>query len=357
MLVNCPKCGFSQPKDQYCANCGVDMQQFKPKAPSLLVRTVTSPLSFLLVASLVAAGSWYFIQQKQLVLQKLTSNLNADSGKESGTSSGNRNTASPRADENIANDSTTMPGSAAAGAVGAPTSANSLQGAPSSAPGSMANTNNMPSASADGNATNATNNPSTANMNENENHRGILVKVYYAEVDRKTLASFIDESQNLGQFISLAEMKAGVLQQLKQKLQISGVRILHKIDRRFDSQQLSHHWFFGKKAQDPEMDQGFATLLSLSDVEMLPLRAELEIGRALRESEGTALPARRSYPLSFELQKGQAFYVSGILPHRDLMELNEELSSIQVFRLFKSPNFLKGDSELTIFFEFEKNSP
>jgi hypothetical protein len=355
MLVNCPKCGFSQPKDQYCANCGVNMQQFKPKAPSLLLRAVTSPLSFLLVASLVAAGSWYFIQQKQLVLQKLTSNQDADSGKDSGTGAGHRSAASPGADENASKDAA-MTGSSTAGNSGMQASTNSMPAASSFVPGTVSNAN-MPSASPDGNATNSTTNPSNANLNENENHRGILVKIYYAEVDRKTLANFIDESQNLGQFLSLAEMKAGVLQQLKQKLQISGVRILHKIDRRFDSQQLSHHWFFGKKAQDPEMDQGFATLLSLSDVEMLPLRAELEIGRALRESEGTVLPARRSYPLSFELQKGQAFYVSGILPHRDLMELNEELSSIQVFRLFKSPNFLKGDSELTIFFEFEKNSP
>jgi hypothetical protein len=30
MMVNCPKCGFSQPKDQYCANCGIDMVHFRP---------------------------------------------------------------------------------------------------------------------------------------------------------------------------------------------------------------------------------------------------------------------------------------------------------------------------------------
>ena len=30
MLVRCPKCNFSQPQDQYCAQCGIDMLSFKP---------------------------------------------------------------------------------------------------------------------------------------------------------------------------------------------------------------------------------------------------------------------------------------------------------------------------------------
>ena len=351
MLVNCPKCGFSQPQDQYCANCGVNMQQFKPKEPSLLFRLISSPFSFLIVASLVAVGSWYFIQQKQLLLQKITNSPDL------------RSTSNDRHISNaIGDNSTTVSANQALDSNN--TNSNSLNPGSSNLPAtnpSIPNPAVNPTSHSQGSTTegSATSPPTNTlgNSSESENHKGILVKVYYAEVDHKTLASFIDESQNIGQFLSLAEMKAGVMQQLKQKLQSSGIRILHKIDRKFDAQQLGHHWFFGKKSQDTDLDQGFATLLSLSDVEMYPLRAELEIGRALRESEGTVLPVRRSFPLSFELQKGQGLFVSGLLPHRDLMELNEELSSIQVFRLFKSPNFLKGDSELTIFFEFEKNSP
>jgi hypothetical protein len=33
-MIDCPKCGFSQDEDRYCANCGIDMAAFKPpKAP------------------------------------------------------------------------------------------------------------------------------------------------------------------------------------------------------------------------------------------------------------------------------------------------------------------------------------
>lgn len=29
-MINCPKCNFLQPKDQYCARCGVNMETYKP---------------------------------------------------------------------------------------------------------------------------------------------------------------------------------------------------------------------------------------------------------------------------------------------------------------------------------------
>ena len=35
MMINCPKCGFLQDKEQYCAQCGVNMESWKPpKVPA-----------------------------------------------------------------------------------------------------------------------------------------------------------------------------------------------------------------------------------------------------------------------------------------------------------------------------------
>lgn len=52
MTSNCPRCGFSQPKDRYCANCGVDMEKYKPRDRSFSQKILSS--SGFYVALLVA---------------------------------------------------------------------------------------------------------------------------------------------------------------------------------------------------------------------------------------------------------------------------------------------------------------
>lgn len=53
-MIECPKCHFVQPKDRYCANCGIDMENFQAKPPPLLNRITNSPLLyvFLFVGSI-----------------------------------------------------------------------------------------------------------------------------------------------------------------------------------------------------------------------------------------------------------------------------------------------------------------
>lgn len=43
MIIECPKCGFTQPKDRYCARCGVDIENFQIQPPPLFVRLLNSP--------------------------------------------------------------------------------------------------------------------------------------------------------------------------------------------------------------------------------------------------------------------------------------------------------------------------
>ena len=45
-MIDCPRCGFTQPNDQFCANCGVNMTAFSPKKKPIW-QTI--------------ASSWYFL--------------------------------------------------------------------------------------------------------------------------------------------------------------------------------------------------------------------------------------------------------------------------------------------------------
>lgn len=42
MLINCPRCGFSQPKDQYCANCGVNIEKYVPEKVNFLKKLLSN---------------------------------------------------------------------------------------------------------------------------------------------------------------------------------------------------------------------------------------------------------------------------------------------------------------------------
>lgn len=67
MLINCPKCGFSQPKDRYCASCGVDMDHFRPQPTPWLRKfwnNPTTPVGLTLIVAIMSV--WYIRQQWKL---------------------------------------------------------------------------------------------------------------------------------------------------------------------------------------------------------------------------------------------------------------------------------------------------
>lgn len=72
MIIDCPRCGFSQPKDRYCANCGLDIDHFKPvPEPKLKALAQNTFVQITLVAIVVVAlaSGIYTAQQKAMKSQ------------------------------------------------------------------------------------------------------------------------------------------------------------------------------------------------------------------------------------------------------------------------------------------------
>lgn len=42
MMINCPKCNLLQPKDQYCANCGINMASWKPPKKPFIKKLISN---------------------------------------------------------------------------------------------------------------------------------------------------------------------------------------------------------------------------------------------------------------------------------------------------------------------------
>lgn len=69
MMVSCPKCGFQQPDDQYCAQCGVDMKAFVPAPEPMTSRLSKNITLQIILAGAIIAGliaSIYFSQKENI---------------------------------------------------------------------------------------------------------------------------------------------------------------------------------------------------------------------------------------------------------------------------------------------------
>jgi|GEM_PF-2748507 len=63
-MIVCGKCGFTQPKDVYCANCGINLEKYKPEKPPKLVRLLKDPYFQISSAIIVAIAAFFIIINK-----------------------------------------------------------------------------------------------------------------------------------------------------------------------------------------------------------------------------------------------------------------------------------------------------
>lgn len=61
MMMDCPRCGFSQPKDRFCASCGVDIEQFLRRPTPLWRRVLSNPNTYLFLVGVLLFLIVFFI--------------------------------------------------------------------------------------------------------------------------------------------------------------------------------------------------------------------------------------------------------------------------------------------------------
>src|SRR3954468_8410610 len=61
MLISCPRCGFNQPKDRYCAQCGLDIENYSPPKKSFFKKIFGDPVLQILVVFFIALITGYYI--------------------------------------------------------------------------------------------------------------------------------------------------------------------------------------------------------------------------------------------------------------------------------------------------------
>lgn len=345
MLVNCPRCGFSQPQDKYCAQCGVDMETFKPPRKPLFARLFKDPLIYLATA-LVVTGVLIFNlykQDKSDIAQRVKF-LKGSLQIASTNGQDKRDTHPPDAPQ-----------------ISEPPRQKNVE--PAALTASTEPTEVKPSAPVAPTPPSATVNDKAMSATDP------VVSVYYAEVPQYALERLYQESQATGQFNSFGDYTAGILPDIHSRIQASGlkIRVLEKSEKAISKVQ---QWFTG--IRDPESDEemGLSTFIEITDSENQVIRGNLEIVRSLREvdleksrglgaTDTSAAAAgvlqKSSFPAQFELGPGYGFFVAGVLPRKTQIAHLEQLTEkAPSFSLLKSAAFQNKQTEFVIFIEFEK---
>lgn len=345
MLINCPRCGFQQPNDKYCAQCGVDMETFKPTTPPAWKRFFGNPLIQLSLVVLVAGSVGITLYQKgQQNLERRVSYLKSTVQINS-TSGESTETTAPPDEAQMANQSS----EAADGEV------NAYRVEPPQPPAEATATVSSDLAPAP--SPEELENQGAAKAPKSEAH----LIVYYAEVPRGRLNAIFTTSRATGQFMNFNEYTAGILPDFKKNvLDRSEIIILHKEDRPLRTARTLQWSYSAKNRMNPSMEVGLTTFFELGEVENNNLRGNLEIQRNWLEPSpnGSLELQRKSFPAIFEIGGETGFFMSGVLPPGPEIggPIEEDLMNFEVYKILRSPRFRAGQSEFVIFVDFEKGN-
>ena len=351
MMVICGKCGFYQPHDRYCANCGIDMLAYRPARKPLFKRLISNTAfqGFLVVATIaVGFGVASFkgdelsneneIASSAMVKTKSVENKRSDLSSKSdhGKPSGHEGTTvsassapAPHGDSPAGHPvaGTNPPGEKSVGL-----SADTPPAAPGTAP--VANSASPPATAAPGAA-------------------APEMKVIFGEMHRQLVDQMLSEDRNAS---SYGAVKAGVVNGIGAKLKAARDAIAwHQIEAT-DFQTMrsgqSIHIFRGHEFSGQQFGVVISALPGQADEASTPLRLEI-VTKMLEASGGAAVEeVKAPIPGALVLPRGGAILVSGTLPRRALQDVERQFyGNAEVFRIYRSENFRAGFSDFVILFE------
>jgi len=191
------------------------------------------------------------------------------------------------------------------------------------------------------------------------NNPVINATFYYTEVNRQALDQFAEEAQSSGQFTDFGDFKSGLIPEVGKRMnRQSGVVVLQRVSRTFDSKNLQQQWFVGNKSQDGQ-DTGITTHISLDTSAPGRLRGEIELLKSFPEAAagGWSLKKSSSPVMNFDLAAKQGLMVFMALPHDIPQDPNEITGPEGIMHIFNSPAFKNSLSEFTLFIDFDTSVP
>lgn len=386
MMVNCPKCGFSQPRDQYCAKCGVDMLAYRPAQKPLHIRLLGHSITHLaLLVTLIVGVFGYVRHQNQAELADRISDLDSSrstrlierSGETKSISQASSSAsvsmdANPGREAavkkvNVAVETETSKEKENVPPHGPPTSptrsetttpTTTTNGPPNEIPTNASETKPDPAAANSGHALVGSNEASATGSGPRP---ATSVRVHFAEVHRIFLNTIVDQrsvtsfgnSYSMG-FVSSLEAK---LKSARQDTWVSLESAAPQSQPLIVNQPVVVY----RGTRDGATGQNLGLTVEITptsptadDSQGQGLPLQLRVTRVLRDPsltppiDETTIPN----PELFQVPSGSSLFLAGVLPRRPLTENDEQLyRTVNVLKVLTSESFKANITEFVIFIE------
>jgi hypothetical protein len=343
-MVNCPKCGFSQPQDQYCASCGVDMVAFRARArasQSIFKNPVVQVSGFavVLIASFVfvrasnhsradrmAADTPIIREADQQEHELAVAQAEQKASREAMNETSSASVTSPTVDAQKPK---------------APVNAVAAGGAPANEPppAQPAAAAIVP-ASAGSKAAPAAGIRAALQAPQN-------VKVYFIEAQHAFLAELMTEARDTS---SDGTVSYGVVANLDQRLKSS--RAWQSLDTSNDQpMKLNQPNVIFKGARDQVSGQNLGFTVQVIPISRDEAGSHLQIdaNRTLRDPSAGIDSVNFQMPESFSVPKGSSVVITNVLPHRQVGAEEQALyRNVNVLKAMSDEHFRSGATDVAI---------
>lgn len=359
MHIKCPKCGFDQPKDTYCANCGIEMDSYKPIKPPLWKQILKSPIVPLLIFVGLGYGAYLYLKNPSQV--EFPQPRSQFSYRDTLSESENEARKDPSG-ENLYHSSTAHENS--------PNASPSAQSAPPLTPSPQnarvsptTTTSSLPSPS-------SANTPETSERSTRPKEDSALsqqettppiesitgpltVEVRFIEAPQNVIQAFLSEASEHAAG-DTGEMNFAIVKNAAAWTNHKSFKELDHLSKKVPEVKKKLQWFSGTHEPQTGVPFGFDFQIAVQERMGGHLAGDLFISRSMMEYSGAQIETRRKeFTTHFETDVGSLIGLTGVVPRIRYKAEDRDLLQDSLLKIFLSPDFLERESDLLILFQFK----
>lgn len=349
MMVNCPRCGFSQPQDQYCARCGIDMLAFKPAQKPFLQRLVGNTVFQITVLVLIVVTVFTVARQhrRRELAERVAEIENARNSQILGSHSSSKSELSSTDSHFPSNSSAPPPLPPSQAAAGAPPAA-----APVGRPPASDNSAGAPA----GFVAPGTNEDKPASGTSKAPRPAGNVFVTFAALPRAAVTDLVgaaDPGSGTLQGPFLSGVVQGLNTRIKAYQSSSQLESLDSSSHSIKPAQASE-FYGGSRDETTGQFLGFMVEVIPTQLDENETHLQVRVWRSLRDANGQPEEVSVPLPESFTVPHGAGVFVTGssLLPRRTLNDQERRLyDPMKVLHVMATEEFRQSLTDLVIFIE------